>query len=326
MEFRNWRPTASLDNLKLRSEVVWRLREFFRLAGFDEVHTPVLSRDTVMDRHIDPVVLSGQSLGVPDLRESQFYLQTSPEFAMKRLLAAGAERIYQIGPVFRSGERGALHNPEFTMMEWYRVGDDLESATELLSGIVQTVLPDTRPIRETYRSAFQRTVGTCPLASSIESLRQVAIQRGLEVSDHWSEDKDDWLNLLFAEVVQPQLGFDQPTILTHYPASQSALARICEKDPRVAERFELFISGIELANGYNELIDADELSNRNEIVRGQRLQDGKEDFHSGGRLVEAMQAGLPPCSGCALGLDRLLMVLCNATQIDDVLAFPIERA
>ncbi len=322
----DWRPTISLDNLKLRSEIVWRLRSYFRAQDFLEVHTPVLSRDTVVDRHIDPISLGGRALGVADLQEDTFYLQTSPEFAMKRLVASGAERIYQIGPVFRAGERGSMHNPEFTMIEWYRTGDDLDKATELLANIVQVALPQSKPVRETYQSAFLRTVGICPLDGAIHELVEAAHRHELNVAGDWSDDKDEWLNLLFAEVVQPQLGLAQPAIITHYPASQSALARICEDNPRVAQRFELFFSGVELANGYNELLDADELSTRNEIVRLQRQQDGKDRLHSDDCLLAAMRAGMPPFSGCALGLDRLVMAVTHAKQLDEVICFPIERA
>lgn len=322
----NWRPSISLSNLRERSEVVWRIRRFFYESEFAEVHSPILSRDTVIDRHIDPVVLPGSSLGIGWLQRSDFFLQTSPEFGMKRLLAAGAERIYQISSVFRAGERGEYHNPEFTMIEWYRVGDDFVAAVDFLVALLQAVKPDWSPKRTTYQQAFLEHAKICPLTCSNSELAEVALTHQLGVDRDWSNDRDDWLNLIFSEVVQPRLGALQPEIISHYPASQSALAKICQNDARVAERFELFIGGVELANGYHELLDAEELANRNSLVGQQRLSDGKSPLPSESRLLAAMREGLPACSGCALGLDRLLMVLCEAKTIDEVICFPIERA
>lgn len=320
-----WQPTIRSQNLQLRGDVLWSIRKYFYEAGFIEVHTPIISQDTVIDRHIDPVVLPGKSLGLGGFANQDFYLQTSPEFGMKRLLANGAQRIYQISQVFRSGERGKHHNPEFTMIEWYRVADDFSAATKLLAELMIAVNPSWNPKSTTYQQAFVDHAGICPLTCEVAELAEVAVARGLGVDQSWSCDRDDWLNLLFSEVVQPKLGFDQPEIVTHYPASQSALAKICSTDPRVAERFELFIEGIELANGYHELLDAGELAKRNASVSEQRLQDGKDPLPQESRLLQAMRHGLPACSGCALGLDRLLMVLSQAKAIDEVICFPIER-
>ncbi len=320
-----WQPTIPAQNLQLRGEVLWSIRKFFYEAGFIEVQTPIVSQDTVIDRHIDPVVLPGKSLGLGGFANQDFYLQTSPEFGMKRLLAHGAQRIYQISQVFRAGERGKHHNPEFTMIEWYRVADDFSAATKLLADLMIAVNPAWKPKSTTYQQAFVDHAGICPITCAVEELAEVAVARGLGVDQSWSSDRDDWLNLLFSEVVQPKLGFDQPEIVTHYPASQSALAKICESDPRVAERFELFIESIELANGYHELLDAEELAKRNASVSEQRRQDGKDPLPQESRLLEAMRHGLPACSGCALGLDRLLMVLSRAKAIDEVICFPIER-
>jgi lysyl-tRNA synthetase class 2 len=321
-----WQPTAGLAHIELRSRVVWGLRKFFHSSGFSEVHTPVLSRDCVVDRHIDPISLPSTALAIADLNGQTYYLQTSPEFCMKRMLAAGATRIYQIAQVFRSGERGSYHNPEFTMVEWYRVGDDLDAAVELLSQLLQAIIPGCQPKRLSYRDAFLQDAGLCPLESSVAMLASAASQHSLAVDANWSSDRDDWLNLLFSEIIQPRLGHSHPTIITDYPASQSALARLSEKDSRVAQRFELFMAGIELANGYHELLSANELAERNQIVNRQRCRDGKPTLPAESQLLEAMRAGLPACSGCALGLDRLLMVIGKAQSIDQVIAFPIERA
>lgn len=291
-----------------------------------EVQTPILSQDTVLDRHIDPVILSGVSLALGELNNTSFYLQTSPEFGMKRLLAAGMQAFYQIGPVFRAGERGDFHNPEFTMVEWYRVGDGLEQAVDLLARLVCQTLACPSAQTETYQQSFIRLTQLDPLTCSLSDLADAAIAHKIGVERHWSQDRDDWLNLLFSELIQPKLGHAAPTIITHYPASQSALARLSADDNRTAERFELFINGVELANGYHELLDARELIQRNERVAQQRQVDGKAPLPTHSRLIDAMQAGLPPCSGCALGLDRLVMIATGATKIDAVIPFPIERA
>lgn len=319
-----WRPTIDLQTLATRSQLLWDIRSFFQQLGFWEVHTPVLSQDTVVDRHIDPITVAGKSLNLTPLAEQTLYLQTSPEFGMKRLLAAGADKIYQISPVFRAGERGTFHNPEFTMLEWYRRDDTLDEAVKLLADLVRAVSPNL-PVRiVTYQDAFHSAVGLCPLSCSLDDLAKLAVESSLGVSADWSDDRDTWLDLIFSELVQPALGLGRADIVCLYPASQSALARISAQDASVAERFELFISGVELANGYHELVDPDELSRRNATVSAQRASDGKTPLPSSSRLIQAMQSGLPACSGCALGLDRLLMVLTGASNIDQVISFPIE--
>ena len=323
---RDWRPTASVETLNQRGEIVWGIREYFHQLGFVEVHTPVLSHDTVIDRYIDPIRVLASELRCQSAGNGELFLQTSPEFGMKRLVAAGMSAIYQIGPVFRAEERGEHHNPEFTMVEWYRVGDDLDAAVGLLSHLICRIMRLDRCEVVSYASAFQQAVTIDPLSASVNELAHAAISRGLSVQLSFSEDRDTWLNLIFAELVQPQLGCQRPTIVTHYPASQSALAQISQHQPGTAERFELFVQGVELANGYHELLNADELAARNREGLQQRAADGKSELPSSSRLIEAMRSGLPACSGCALGLDRLVMVACGHTSIDRVIPFPIERA
>jgi lysyl-tRNA synthetase class 2 len=321
-----WLPTATSHALIRRSEIVWKLRQFFHEHGFAEVHTPIISHDTVVDLNIEPVRVPGRFLACPAAGEGDLYLQTSPEFSMKRLLAAGMKAIYSIGPVFRAGERGANHNPEFTMVEWYRVGDDLAAGVALVDQLVRLALDGPAAEVRTYQQVFLQHAAIDPLVASVAELAALATARELGVDADWSDDRDTWLDLLFSEVVQPHLGFAQPTIVTHYPASQSALAKIAEADPRTAERFELFVRSVELANGYHELLDAAELMQRNERVEAKRRQLSRPSLPVNSRLIEAMESGIPACSGCALGLDRLLMVATGAERIDQVLAFPIERA
>jgi lysyl-tRNA synthetase class 2 len=327
-----WRSVASPTALQARSNIVWQIRQFFHSHGFAEVHTPTISRDTVVDRYIDPVQLPGSALGCASATADRYFLQTSPEFCMKRLLASGMTNIYQIGPAYRAGERGQYHNPEFTMLEWYRVGETHAEALQFLGDLVDRVLSATHKSftkTETisYVQAFERTLALDPLTCSDASLAQKATELGLELGSSWAnQSRDDWLNLLFAEGVQPKLGWKGPTTVTHYPATQAALAAISPDDPRTAERYELFVQGIELANGYHELLDPSELERRSELTLAQRREDGKPDLATDNLLLAAMRAGLPDACGCALGVDRLVMVALGLDSIDAVIPFTIERA
>jgi len=316
----DFRPTASWANLKLRAELLRRLRTFFDERGFVEVQTPVLSADTVVDRHLDPFCV--------DLHGGRrMWLQTSPEFAMKRMLAAGAGAIYQVGPVFRQAERGPLHNPEFTMVEWYRPGDGPEQGMALTDQLCQALLNRGPAERVSYGEAFRRHAGLDPHTAATDLLRASAARFGIAVPDSLSpEDRDGWLDLLLVERVQPHLGIERPSILYDYPASQAALARIRREEPPLAERFELYVDGIELANGYHELLDAEELRSRNRQANSQRQADGKPPLPEQSRLIDAMQSGLPASVGVALGFDRLVTVAVGAKSLAEVMPFPWDRA
>jgi elongation factor P--(R)-beta-lysine ligase len=372
----HFRPTASWENLRLRADLLRRLHEFFDTRGFLEVETPILSADTVVDRHLDPfsVEVRGEGGSVraeaegppapvpkspnPQIPKSQdrMWLQTSPEFAMKRMLAAGAGRIYQVARVFRVDECGPLHNPEFTLIEWYQPGDGLDEGMQVTSDLCEALLatgPDsgrhtpcavrkkdksgpvadgTRSVpatseRISYREAFERYVGIDPHRADGKQLAAVARKLGVEAPASLpTDDRDGWLDLLMVERVQPHLGQQRPTLLYDYPASQAALAKIRPDDPPVAERFELYIGGIEIANGYNELLDAGELRARNACVNAQRRADGKAELPEESRLLAAMQSGLPASVGVALGFDRLVMAALGAKTIAEVVAFPFDRA
>ncbi|MEM8733191.1 MAG: EF-P lysine aminoacylase EpmA [Planctomycetota bacterium] len=318
-----WRPTASLKQLEQRSELLRRTRQFFYSRGFCEVQTPVLGRDTVVDRHLDPIVIPGDRLGLA-AGSPEHFLQTSPEFSMKRLVAAGMEAIFQIGPAFRAGESGALHNLEFTMLEWYRAGHRFEDGLQFLSDLAVELIRVEGCDTLTYAEAMQIHAGIDVFSATVTELATDASKR-FEVSADWSDDRDDWFDLFFSELVQPSLGGKCPVILTHYPASQSALAKLSVEDPRTAERYELFYRGVELANGYHELQDAEELELRNQRVNRQRASDGKHELPVESEMLRAMRDGLPACCGCALGLDRLQMVTTGASNIAEVLCFPIEH-
>lgn len=326
-EVNNFRPTASLANLRLRAELLARARQFFAERGFLEVETPILSADTVVDRHLDPL----STVLADDMRRPQvgrpLWLQTSPEFGMKRLLAAGGvEAIYQITRAFRNGEVGRLHNPEFTMVEWYRIGDDMQRGIALLADFCQAMLGAPPPERTSYGAAFGQFVGVNPHVATLDELRAAAKRHAVVAPEGIGEDRDNWLNLLLAECVEPKLGFDSPTILYDYPASQAALAKVRPESPAVAERFELYVRGIELANGYHELVDPHVLQKRNAAANAARTAEGKPTLPEESRLLNAMQAGLPECTGVALGFDRLVMIAAGAEWLAEVMAFPIDRA
>ncbi|MEN6459026.1 MAG: EF-P lysine aminoacylase EpmA [Thermoguttaceae bacterium] len=318
-------PTATLKNLRLRAEMLRRLRTFFDDRGFLEVETPILSADTVVDRHLDP--FSASLCPRPEPNGPRFWLQTSPEFHMKRMLAAGLGRIYQVSHVFRQEEVGPLHNPEFTLVEWYQPGDGFDEGMQLTSDLCVALLDCGPADRISYREAFERYAGIDPLTVDGAALVQAVRASGIEAPASLDPgDRDGWLDLLMVERVQPHLGVERPALFHDYPASQAALARVRPDDPRVAERFELYIRGIELANGYHELLDPAELRARNRQANAQRAADGKACLPEESRLLAAMESGLPASVGVALGFDRLVMLAAGARRIAEVVAFPFDRA
>ncbi len=320
-------PHASWQNLRRRADMLRRVRRFFDERDFLEVETPLLSHDTVIDRHLDPLaVRMVQDPQRPD-QGPVLWLQTSPEFGMKRLLAAGATAIYQVTRAFRGGESGALHNPEFTILEWYRVGDDLQAGMQLLDQLSQYTLQRGPAERLTYAEAFARYTGIDPHHCPLDQLSAAARRLQVPPPSHPDAmDRDAWLDLLLVACVQSNLGFQQPTILYDYPASQAALAKIRDGATAVAERFELYVDGIELANGYHELTEAAVLEQRAAAANRARKADGKYTLPESNRLLAAMRHGLPPSTGVALGFDRLIMVATGSKTLSDVMAFPYPIA
>ncbi|HWB13254.1 MAG TPA: EF-P lysine aminoacylase EpmA [Pirellulales bacterium] len=316
-------PTASWPALRLRDALLRTLRGFFHARDFIEVETPLLSADVVVDEHLEPF-----GVDVPTgPRTRRMWLQTSPEFAMKRLMAAGGEAIFQVTHAFRQEEQGPLHNPEFTMVEWYRRGDDLAAGMRLLGELAETLLGRGEPETMTYRAAFERYAGIDPHATETQDMAQLARDRGVAVPESLSQgDRDAWLDLLLVEFVQPHLGRARPTIVYDYPASQAALARVRPGEPEVAERFELYVDGIELANGYHELLDAGVLRERNRANNRLRAVRGKPQLPEESRLLAAMEAGLPDCAGVAMGFDRVVMLAAGAKDLPAVMPFPFDRA
>jgi lysyl-tRNA synthetase class 2 len=320
-------PSADWPALRLRDQLMRRTRAFFFERGFLEVETPLLSADVVVDRHLDPL-----SVTLPDDPRQpgvgrQMWLQTSPEFAMKRLLAAGAEAIYQITRAFRAGEIGPRHNPEFTIVEWYRRGDGLAEGMQLLSDLAEALLELGAAERLSYAAAFERHAGIDPHRATSRELEALARAKNLAIPKSFAAaDRDAWLDLLLTELIEPHLGSGQPTILYDYPASQAALARVRPGDPPLAERFELYVRGVELANGYYELLDPAVLRERNVSANAARVSDGKPALPEESRLLAAMNHGLPACTGVALGFDRVVMLAAGAKTLAEVMPFTIDRA
>ncbi len=312
-------PGAQIDLLKRRSDLLRQLRRFFYDRQFVEVETPLLAQEVIPEQHIEPHRVS--------IAGGQKFLQASPELHMKRLVAAGMPAIFQVTRSFRSDEHGQLHNPEFTIVEWYRVGDDMQSGMQLLDELCHSILDTSRAERTTYADAFRKYAGLCPLTATVDELAARVSELDIEVANSFRcDDRDEWLNLLLSFCVEQNLGTIGPEILHDYPASQAALAKTANNAQgiEVAKRFELYWKGVELANGYDELTDAIELRKRLDTVNNQRRADGKEALPLPESLLTAMESRLPACSGCALGFDRLVMLACGAKSISEVLAFPDE--
>jgi lysyl-tRNA synthetase class 2 len=314
-------PTASLDTLRLRARMLTEVREHFAASGALEVETPVLVLAGVTDVHLESLEVrraDGTRAG---------FLHTSPEYAMKRLLAAGAPDIFQVARVFREGERGRRHNPEFTMVEWYRLGinhhalmDDVEW---LLRGLIEPRRPVAPTRRVTYADAFMEALEVDPLTAPTAAIRQAMLERGADVPASIAEERDAVLDLAMATIVASRFADDRITFLYDFPASQAALARL--RGP-VASRFEAFWGELELANGFHELGDAPEQAARFEADRAERAKRGRPDRSPDRLFLDGLAHGLPHCSGVALGFDRVVMVATRARSIDDVVAFPAERA
>ena len=320
----NWLPTASLQHLKIRAHMLAQIRQFFEVRGVLEVETPLMCVASGTDLHLHPFITHYQETFSAPLKP--FYLQTSPEFAMKRLLAAGSGPIYQICKAFRNGESGRYHNPEFTMLEWYRPGFALTQLMDEVEALLKAILNTEQAERISYRLAFKKYLDVDPLTASVENLKNCAISNGLiEVNNWQDESHDTWLQLLCSHLIEPQLGNVNPTFIFDFPASQAALAKVYG-DPPVAARFEVYVKGVELANGYHELSDATEQQRRFEQDLMQRRRANLPELPISDFLLGALKAGLPDCSGIALGIDRLMMLLTSAENLSEVIAFSVERA
>lgn len=318
-----WRPTAGVAVARRRADILQRLRGYFASSEILEVDTPALSAAAVSDVHIESIAAQSS------LSRAPLYLHTSPEFCMKRLLAAGYPDVYSICRVFRDGESGTRHQPEFTMLEWYRhnfnLGEMIQDTLQVIAaGLGEPAYSRSADIRD-YRQAFLDTLGIDPLTASTDELATAA-QADKALRASVGENPDDWLDLLLATCVAPSFPRNSATVLRHYPASQAALARLCPSDPIVADRFEVFVGGLELANGYVELTDASIQAERFATDQFERQRRGRQQRPHDAALHAALQSGLPPCAGVALGLERLQMVHENTDDIRNVIPFPFEAA
>lgn len=310
-----WWPDASIDVLRRRSDWLKRIRLFFEQHGVLEVETPVLSNASVPDPNIE----SFQTR----FNNRVYYLQTSPELYMKRLLVAGSGPIWQLSRVFRDHELGRLHNPEFTMIEWYRPGFDanqlMQELTELVNRLCFSGQFRSAPVFLTYQELFVEKTGIDPLQIDWDKLNtycQDAATQALPAIDNDWQAAMDWL---LSTQIQPAM--TGQVFVYDYPAQQAALARIDSNNPSVAKRFELFVDGIEMANGFEELTDVEEQRSRFEQENKERIAHGLEAVHIDENFLQSLETGLPQCSGVALGLDRLMMWATGAEAVREVMAF-----
>lgn len=320
----SWKPSASIDTLITRAQLTQNIRQFFISRDVLEVETPSLSSATVTDVHLCGFQTNFIS---PFKAESQLlYLQTSPEFAMKRLLSAGSGAIFQICKSFRNEEAGRHHNPEFTMLEWYRPGFNhiqlMLEVDELLQTIVGCGPADTI----SYQKVFLQYLSLDPLNDELDIIKDVCNQHGFVDIVRLETDKDTLLQLLFSHLIEPKIGQLAPIFVTDFPASQAALARISARDNKVAERFELYFKGIELANGFHELTDPNEQRRRFILDNQIRADNNLPVMPVDERLLSALDSGLPNCAGVAVGIDRLMMLALEKQDISEVIAFSINNA
>nr|WP_289136597.1 EF-P lysine aminoacylase EpmA [uncultured Halomonas sp.] len=318
----NWQPTATMGTLRERARLIATVRAFFAARGIWEVETPVLGQGGSTDVHL----VSLSSLARTDKGQRKLWLQTSPEFHMKRLLAADSGPIFQLAKSFRDGEVGARHNIEFTMLEWYRPGFTLAQLIEETTALVEHVLPQSPGpvVYYRYRELFHRHLEVDPFTTSLVTLRALAAERGNMSAQALAEEgRDTCLDLLMGMVIEPTLGQQELSVVVDYPASQAALARRHQDADGewVASRFELYLNGIELANGYDELTDAEEQRQRFDADNAERRRLGLPEVDVDAHLLAALEQGLPASSGVALGLDRLIQLALGKTRLEEVLAF-----
>jgi len=317
----SWKPGANFEVMRQRVYLYSQIRAFFAIRGFLEVETPILATSSTLDPMI---ALFSTHYDGPN--PGTLYLQTSPELAMKRLLAAGSGPIFQISRVFRNGEAGRWHNPEFTLLEWYRPGFNHHDLMNEVEDLLRLVLGYPLAARFSYVEIFLQHLGLHPLESTLADC-QARVRPHLAHANTASDlDRDTCLQLLMSHEIGPRLGYEAPVFIYDYPATQAALARRRPDHPELAERFEVYVKGIELANGFHELTDPLEQRSRFEAELVQRQQLGLESPPLDENFLAALNAGLPATAGVALGVDRLLMLMSNSSQIQEVLTFAIDRA
>ncbi len=318
-----WKPGASIKNLRQRADLISQIRSFFANRNVLEVETPSISHFPAVDLHLDSFSVKAQ------LHSQSSYLITSPEYHMKRLLAAGSGSIFQLCKAFRSDEAGERHNPEFTILEWYREGWDHWQLMGEIDLLLQDLLKSKPADYMSYKDAFQNLLGIDPLSvtekqfSSICRKKQVSPPKDLLGTN---ANKDEWLNYLMGLFIEPKLGADSPVFLHDYPSSQANLAKLYEDNSEYAMRFEVYYRGIELGNGFCELTDAHLQENRFEEENLARQSMGKEKLPIDSNFLNALKAGMPECAGVAMGVDRIVMLALDIENMDEAIAFSWPKA
>lgn len=328
----SWSSTLSWELAQQRAEIIQKIRQFFVERKVIEVETPALSQGTVTDVYLDALSCQYSYLddGLSELSDS-LYLQTSPEFHMKRLLASGYGSIFQISKAFRHEEFGRHHNPEFTMLEWYRIGFNHFDLMNEVEALLVFILGCGKPNYWTYQELFINTVSLDPLSTNRDELLELLdahnkLSDWLIADSRHDTNHDLLLQHVFSEIIEPNIGKSTPCFVYNFPCSQASLAKISDKDPRVAERFECYFKGIELVNGFHELTNAEAQTLRFKQDNLMRKQKGLSVMPIDQNFISALTQGLPDCAGVALGIDRLVMLALGVTDIAEVISFPIDRA
>ncbi len=311
----NWQPTASIQVLKKRSQILRKIREFFYAQNIIEVETPLLALYGVTDPYNDNFECYYYG--------KKYYLQTSPEYHLKRLLAAGTPDLFQLSKAFRNESSGKHHNCEFTILEWYRLGFDYQQLIVDVLNLVSKIMPNIKIAKFTYAELFKKYCNINPFESTTEQLKYYAITTKIVERD-LQMDKDAWLSLIMSHCIEPKLRSEKKCVVIYdFPKSQASLAVI---DGDIAKRFEVYINGIELANGFEELLDYKEQELRFKSDNVQRLKESKSAMAIDKYFIDSLKAGLPQCSGVALGVDRLIMAALDISDIKQVLSFSIENS
>ena len=323
-----WQPTLTWENAQKRASILQEIRQFFAERNVVEVETPALSQGTVTDVYLDALTCKYNFLAESNSEQStDLFLQTSPEFHMKRLLASGYGCIYSIAKAFRHEEAGRYHNPEFTMLEWYRIGFDQFELMSEVADLLKLVIGGDKAKFSSYQDMFIETISVDPLIATFDELVEI-LNKHDKAADWLIEmnDVDLLLQFIFTEIIEPTIGVNEPMFIYDFPIAQASLAKRSIDDPRVAQRFECYFRGIELVNGFNELTDASEQVARFEQDNAKRKQQGLAVKPIDGNFIAALNHGLPQCSGVALGIDRLVMLVLDIQDISEVQSFSIERA
>lgn len=324
----SWSTTLSWKDAQKKAKVLSKIRRFFEERNVIEVETPLLCDSTVTDVHLDPFITSFDYDKRIDTSKPRYkFLQTSPEFCMKRLLASGYQSIYQISKAFRHEAQGRLHNPEFTILEWYRIGFTQRELMEEVSDLLLTIVDCKQPTFITYQDLFLKYTYIDPLDCSIAELL-IYIEENGKISDWLLLEKNinTLLQFIISEFIEPVIDHSVPHFIYDFPVAQASLAKISQSNPKVAERFECFYQGLELVNGFSELTDYQEQLERFINDNRERKQYGFKERNIDAKFINALKSGIPECSGVAMGVDRLLMIALNKQDIEEVISFCIDRA